>query len=99
MKKVIIDGLSINNANDIYRSLKQQLGFAPYFANNIDALWDVLSTDVERPFVIHWINADVSQRKLGNDFNLFVNLFQRLEEYDRLHGWDDKFKFNLNNNS
>ncbi len=99
MKKIIIDGKIIKTASEIYQLLNKELDFGPYFGNNMDALWDVLSTDVERPFVIHWINADVSQRQLGNDFNLFVNLFQRLEEYDQSHGWDDRFKFNLNNNS
>lgn len=95
MKTVVIDGSSIQTTKDIYQMLNQELDFGPYFGNNINALWDVLSTDVERPFVIHWINAEVSKKQMGYDFDLFVDLFHRLEEYDQSHSWEEKFQFHI----
>jgi ribonuclease inhibitor len=60
MKKIIIDGKTIKTASEIYQLLNKELDFGSYFGSNLDALWDVLTSDVERPFEIRWINSEIT---------------------------------------
>lgn len=50
------------------------------FGRNLDALWDVLSTDVEGPFKIVWKHSDDSKNSMGKDFDRIVKLLKELEE-------------------
>ena len=49
------------------------------FGSNLDALWDVLSTDVAGPFAIRWQHAAASRKSMGRDFRRAVKLLQDLE--------------------
>jgi ribonuclease inhibitor len=51
-----------------------------HFGRNLDALWDVLSTDVEGPFEIIWKHAKNSKKFMGKDFDRAVKLLQELEK-------------------
>ncbi|WP_285720603.1 MULTISPECIES: barstar family protein [unclassified Pantoea] len=41
--------------------------FGPYYGKNLDALWDCLSTDIERPIRIPWCHSDLSKKYLESD--------------------------------
>ncbi|MCK7468404.1 MAG: barstar family protein [Desulfosudis oleivorans] len=46
--------MSIRSLDDLYDQLASRLSLPAHFGRNLDALWDVLSTDIEGPFEIVW---------------------------------------------
>jgi ribonuclease inhibitor len=76
----IIDGQNVNSMEAFFGELKRQLSFPAHFGNNLDALWDVLTTDIEGPIRIVWISAEVSRRTMGNDFETAVALLRNVDK-------------------
>ena len=60
----------------LYDELTRQLDFPEYFGRNLDALWDVLTGDVEGPITIAWPHGGESARAIGSDYDKLVALFQ-----------------------
>ena len=79
IKRCALNGLVIRSLDDLYDQLAGALLFPPHFGRNLDALWDVLSADVEGPFKIVWKHGDVSKKFMGKDFDKVVKLFKELE--------------------
>jgi ribonuclease inhibitor len=77
--RCILNGSEIGSLDDLYTHLAQQLDFPEHFGRNLDALWDLLSTDVEGPFEIVWKRAEDSRKALGADFARVLKLFADLE--------------------
>ncbi|MDQ5888444.1 MAG: hypothetical protein RL210_2280 [Pseudomonadota bacterium] len=44
----------VRSMDDVYRQLAEQLPLPAHFGNNLDALWDALSTDLPGPLEIVW---------------------------------------------
>jgi len=80
IKRCTLNGRAIRSLDDLYDQLSIRLALPEYFGRNFDALWDVLSTDVEGPFEIVWKHADASKKLMGKDFDRVVKLLQELEE-------------------
>jgi ribonuclease inhibitor len=80
IKKCTLNGRVIRSLDDLYEQLAGALSFPPHFGRNLDALWDVLSTDVQGPFEIVWKHADESKKLMGRDFDRVVKLLKALEE-------------------
>lgn len=80
MRRCTLDGRVIGSFNDLYNQLSFQLHLPDHFGRNLDALWDVLSADVEGPFEILWKNARDSQKLMGKDFEQAVKLLKDLEK-------------------
>ena len=80
IKRCALDGTTIRSLDDLYGQLASQLSLPEHFGRNLDALWDVLSTDVEGPFEIAWDHADDSRKLLGRDFNRAQKLLRELEK-------------------
>ncbi|MBF6467836.1 barstar family protein [Nocardia beijingensis] len=59
--RVTIDGARIRTDADLHRALWAPLDFGPYYGRNLNALWDRLTTDVERPVEIVWKNSGTSR--------------------------------------
>jgi ribonuclease inhibitor len=89
---VLIDGSTIHTEADIHRLLASQLGFPPYYGNNVHALWDCLTVDVERPVDVLWINSEASRAVLGDEaFERLKGVLVRVMEWDRERSWKNKF--------
>jgi ribonuclease inhibitor len=73
-----IDGKHVQSLETLYGELSRQLSFPLHFGNNLDALFDVLTTDVAGPVHIVWNNAAVSRRAMGNDFETVVTLLRNV---------------------
>ncbi|EOC1315379.1 barstar family protein, partial [Cronobacter turicensis] len=69
MTEIILDGKKIENESEFHSVMSDLLNFGPYYGRNLDALWDLLSTDVERPVKIIWLNSDLSRNNLGYSFD------------------------------
>jgi len=80
IKRCTLNGLKIHSLDDLYDRIANRLSLPAHFGRNLDALWDVLSTDVEGPFSIIWKHSDDSKKSMGKDFSRAVKLLRELEK-------------------
>ena len=80
LKRCRLEGTTIRSLENLYDQLSTRLTLPEHFGRNLDALWDVLSTEVEGPFEIEWANADHSKKSMGKDFDRAVRLLQKLKK-------------------
>lgn len=64
----------------VYERMARDLGFPRHFRPNLDALWDVLTRDVEGPIEIVWNDAKRARKKLGPGFARLVDLLREVED-------------------
>lgn len=82
-------------ARDVHAALATALDFDSYYGYNLDALWDVLTTDVERPLIIQWENSTVSATRMGAEFEKIVNVLRKAMEFDEQTGFKNKLELVL----
>lgn len=82
----ILNGKAIHSLDDFYDEISRQLSLPAYFGRNLDALWDVLSTEVEGPAEIVWQDAQTARQAMGEDFEKVIKVLKELE------GQRDDFK-------
>lgn len=68
----------IHTLAGFYDELTRQLAFPVHFGRNLDALWDVLTSEVEGPFEIIWEGMDMARDGLGADFDRLVALLDEV---------------------
>jgi ribonuclease inhibitor len=95
MKKIIINCDKIKTERDFHIQMASKLDFGPYYGYNLDALWDRLSTDLERPIKIIWENSSLSQRELGDIYFKIISILEKTKIQDVDLGLDEKFDFIL----
>lgn len=76
MKKIRLNGEKMTDIPAAHAYLKRKLGLPEYYGENLDALWDCLSTDTD-PKTITIINRDAILRNLG-DYG--ASILELLEE-------------------
>lgn len=87
-----IDGTTIRTAADLHAALSRALDFGPYYGGNLAALWDRLTTDVERPVELVWTDSELSRAALGEtEFAKFRDLLLRVQEQDLSYGSAERF--------
>ncbi|MGH1475084.1 barstar family protein [Yersinia proxima] len=94
-REIILDGNRIHSSDDFHNILSQELGLGPYYGKNLNALWDRLSTDIERPVKIIWLNSEFSKKVLGEYFDKIVEIFEQVKQQDIRFNWDEKFDYML----
>lgn len=95
MGEKILDGKEIKNESDFHMAISDLLDFGPYYGRNLDALWDRLSTDVERPVNIIWLDSELSRKRLGECFDKIIQIFEKTKQQDLKFNWDEKFDYML----
>jgi ribonuclease inhibitor len=90
--KVVIDGDDINTEADFHRKIAEVMKFPSYYGKNLDALWDVLSTDIERPVTLVWKNSASSQVAMGENFGKIIDILNKVVDQDIEWGLDEKFE-------
>jgi len=80
VKQYILDGNKIESLADFYDQISGLMKLPAHFGRNLDALSDVLATDVAGPFEIDWTCADNSRKLMGKDFDRVVKLLRKLEK-------------------
>jgi len=68
MKKVKLTGKAIRSLDEFYGEIAKKFRFPDYFGRNLDALWDVLTTDVKGPVELAWEDSEASKKSMGKDF-------------------------------
>jgi len=92
--KIDLDGRKILSNEDFHRALAEVMDFGPYYGKNLNALWDRLTRDIERPIRLTWNYASVSRAALGDeDFRQIIDLLCDVEREDRELGYAEKFEF------
>ncbi len=76
--KVIIRGDQLGSVEQFYDSLEKQLHLPNHFGRNLDALWDVLTTDVAGPVEIIWEHAEKSKVMMGETGVVLMELLQEV---------------------
>jgi ribonuclease inhibitor len=56
------------------------LSLPEHFGRNLDALWDVLSTDVRGSIEIVWKHTGDSKKLMGRDFDRAIKLLKDLQK-------------------
>ena len=80
IKRCTLDGKTIGSLDDLYDQLSPWFPLPEHFGQNLDALWDVLSTDVQGSFEIVWKHAGDSKKLMGRDFDRAVKLLKDLQK-------------------
>jgi ribonuclease inhibitor len=80
VKKVRLSGASIGSLDEFYDELARGLPFPAHFGRNLDALWDVLTADLEGPLEIVWEDSAASRKSMGKDFPRISALLREAEK-------------------
>ncbi len=79
MKIVILDGRKMIDKAVSHKYLKRKLRLPDYYGENLDALWDVLST-ISEPVKIKVVNRDSLYENLGSYGEAILNVFKDAAE-------------------
>ena len=79
MDKVILDGRFMKNKKLVHLYIKFQIESREYIGNNLDALWDVLST-YSQPIRISLYNKDILIENLGDYGLSLIKVFEDAAE-------------------
>lgn len=86
MRTINIHFEEISDYDDLYQTLKKKLSLPDYFGNNLDALYDTISGEIELPLHLNLVDLSVEQ------LEDFENLFETLED---LENDVDGFSFSI----
>jgi ribonuclease inhibitor len=85
MKEITLDGNNMTSIKEAHRYIKLKLNFPAYYGENLDALWDILSTTSETTNII-LINSSKLCENLGEYSKLLLEVFQDVSnENDRIN--------------
>ena len=93
--QAVIDGKTIASEQDFHCRLAEAMDFGEHYGHNLDALWDELTGNVERPVTLVWKHAAASKAAMPEHFAAIVGLLEQVAQQDRDHGWDERFKLQL----
>ena len=65
--EVYIDFLEIGDYEDFYAQLKEKLTLPEHFGDNLDALFDVVTGELEMPLHLEFVNMSVEQLEIFED--------------------------------
>jgi ribonuclease inhibitor len=67
MKTIYIDFTDIGDYEDFYSQLKEKIKLPEHFGDNLDALSDVITGDLEMPLHLEFVNMTVDQLEMFED--------------------------------
>ncbi|MGV4412924.1 barstar family protein [Chryseobacterium sp. T1] len=79
-KTIYIDFFELGDYEDFYKELKSKLTLPEYFGDNLDALSDVITGELEMPLHLEFVNLSVDQLEVFED--LLTTLEDAEEEVD-----------------
>lgn len=65
--EVYIDFLEIGDYEGFYAQLKEKLTLPEHFGDNLDALFDVITGELEMPLHLEFVNMSVEQLEIFED--------------------------------
>lgn len=85
MRHIVFDFNKIETKSDFYRIAVSELALPQHFGENLDALWDVLTGEIELPVNVKFENLTLEKL---DKFEQIISLFE--EASDEL---EDEFEF------
>lgn len=87
-----LDGEKISTEAEFHNHLAKLLNIENFYGYNLDALWDLLGTSVERPIKIIWKNSQISKQNMQKSFDDVFYLYEtgltaRDKEDIDIHRW------------
>lgn len=70
MSTIYIDFTDIGDYEDFYAQLKEKIKLPEHFGDNLDALSDVITGELEMPLHIEFVNMTVDQLEIFEDLLL-----------------------------
>jgi len=80
MRKYKLPGKSIHSLAEFYDEIALLLNFPDHFGRNLDALWDLLTTDIKGPVELIWEESATSKKSMGKDFTRVSALLRDIEK-------------------
>ena len=90
-----IIGSKIYMEQDFHNQVSKIFSIQDYYGNNLDALWDLLSTNVERPITLVWKDSIFSKNQLKSTFIEIIKVLERVKKQDEDYGFEEKFNYIL----
>lgn len=75
MDEVLIDGVEMTDRKTSHCYIKEQLVLPDYYGNNLDALWDHLSTDYSQKKIVI-VNPKKLVENLGHYGEQLISVFR-----------------------
>jgi ribonuclease inhibitor len=75
-----LPGKGIRSLDEFYDEISRKLNFPDHFGRNLDALWDILTTDVEGPVELFWEDSAASRSSMGKNFDTVSALLRDVEK-------------------
>lgn len=66
-KTIYIDFVELGDYDDFYKELKSKLTLPDHFGDNLDALSDVITGELEMPLHLEFVNLSVDQLEVFED--------------------------------
>jgi len=82
MVTVILDGREMVDRSITHLYLKRVLNLSAHYGENLDALWDELST-LHHPLSIRFTNVDEMLSSLGDYGGKLLELFREIPMYNK----------------
>ncbi len=79
MIRVLLDGSMMNSREMVHIYLKKELGIPGYYGNNLDALWDALSS-YGQYIIIELENEKELLENLGDYGKFIIGIFEEAKE-------------------
>ncbi|MCU7615005.1 barstar family protein [Chryseobacterium sp. GMJ5] len=67
MKTIYIDFTALGDYEDFYAQLKEKIKLPDHFGDNLDALSDIISGELEMPLHLEFVNMSVDQLETFED--------------------------------
>jgi len=80
LRKISLSGKTIGSLQEFYDEMARKLTFPEYFGRNLDALWDVLTTDIEGPVELIWEDSEASKKAMGKAFDKILAFLRGVEK-------------------
>ncbi len=81
-----LPGREIRSLEEFYDVISRKLSLPKHFGRNLDALWDVLTADIEGPVEIVWEESAVSKHAMGPAYDRIAALLKEVQkERDDFH--------------
>ncbi len=79
MKNIILDGNKMTSIIQTHKYIKEQFNFPSYYGENLDALWDLLST-ISSQTDIELINLNILNENLNEYAENLLDIFYEVSE-------------------
>jgi ribonuclease inhibitor len=75
---LILNGRDIDSLERFYQELAKVLALPDHFGRNLDALWDVLTSDIAGPVELIWEDSGRSRNTMGRDFDRVITVLREV---------------------